>query len=218
MVARQTVVVSALAWLFLAPQAARCEDQKEPLPPFFFTLSSSRSEGPEGVFGVCNGAVLFEKNRPVACFGVNKRPNDKGRFVYLLLFRTTPGEGISLEVQGSTRTSTDETDSAATLVLDKKAVEVAYKFKADEKTHALLSESLKVGGKEVKEGEPRVFLVDLRQDKVTYKPVKVELPDASPYMKGEGKEEWVAATHKAIDHLKATSPEIKKFLEENPQK
>ncbi len=218
MSARRFFLFPALACFLLVTPAAPGDDKKEPLPPFFATQSVSWSESSEGVVGVCNGAVLFERNRPVVCFGINKRPNDKGRYVYLLLFRTAPGDGFDFTVGGSSRTSSDETNSKTSLILEKKTIEVAYKFKADEKTHALMSEALTVGGKEVKEGMPRVFLVDLTQDKVTYEPVKVDLPDALPDLKDGGNEKSVTALHKAIDQLKAKSPEVKKFLEAKAEK
>jgi hypothetical protein len=96
--------------------------------------------------------------------------------------------------------------------LGDKVIEVAYMYTADEKTHALKSETVKVGGAAIKRNGPRVFLVDLSGEKVTYRPVRVELPKAVPGLDDEGKKSWAATAVRAVEELCKESPEVRIFL------
>ena len=103
---------------------------------------------------------------------------------------------------------------AGTLAVEmiEKKIEVAYEFPVDPKTHAVLKQSLTIGGREVKEGDPRVFVVDLTGEKVTYTPVKVDLPKDAPDVSREKGDEWGEAIQRAVDQLKKDSPELKSLL------
>ena len=103
------------------------------------------------------------------------------------------------------------------LILDDKRIETSYEAETDRKTNALIKEALKIGGKEIKPGEPRVFLVDLTQDKVSYRPVKVDLPDEVPEATS-GHQTWALPVMRAIEQLKKKSSEVKSFLEEKPKR
>lgn len=208
------LIAAAIALSLLLSPPTRSDDAKETKAPSFLTCALARGGDRETVFGLCNGCVLLEEGRPIACFGVNKRPKEKGRYLYLILFRAPVGGQADFKVAGSGNTNADRALRDDYVVLGGKKIELAYQFAADEKSHALVSEALKVGGKEVKEGDPRVFLVDLTQDKVNYESVKVDLPDAVPDLKDDDKKEWAATLHEAIDQLKKKSPRIAKFLEE----
>ena len=76
---------------------------------------------------------------------------------------------------------------------------------------AIKDEVLKLGGKEIPTEGPRVFLVDLGAEKMTYTPLKGEKLDLLPrHLEKGGYENGVLET---IEKLKKASPEVKKFLE-----
>jgi hypothetical protein len=65
----------------------------------------------------------------------------------------------------------------------------------------------------VKKGDPRVYLIDLTQDKVVYRSVMVDLPDDVPnFNDREKKQTWGPAVLRAIERLKERSPEVGQFL------
>jgi hypothetical protein len=163
--------------------------------------------------GYCNAAVVFDKDLPVACFGVSKQPTDKGQYLYLLLFKNPADKITGAGVSGKTSSSGNSVDESFQVTLGKKVVEIACKFTTDEKTHALTSETITVGTTPIKKDGTRVFLVDLSQDKVTYRPVKVTLPDEVPDLKDTTKKTWAKAVLRAVEQLKKKSPAAKKFLD-----
>src|SRR5262245_17444507 len=91
----------------------------------------------------------------------------------------------------------------------KKKVEVAYRFDIDRKTQTLLGQSLKLGSKEVKQGEPRVFVVDLTQRDVSYLSVQVELPAEVPDLGNEKKANGDVAIVQALSRHKKLTEEMK---------
>lgn len=169
--------------------------------------------------GHCNGAVVFEKKRAVVCFGLKKSPKEKEKYLYIILFKNDPGERIGDGVSGKA-TGANTWKSDVRITRGGKAIEMVYQYTIDEKTQTFQHEVLKVGGTEIKEGEARVFLVDLAQEKIVYRPVKVDLPDAIPTLRdkvpelsGEEGKAWAATMLRAVEQLKKKSPEVKKFLE-----
>jgi hypothetical protein len=201
-----------LASSLLILSAARADETPAPTASVNITGSYQRSSGPEGSFGYCNGVVVCEDGRPLVCFGLNKRPKEKGRYTYVLLFKNGPDKPAAWGVRGKASSSGDNADDDLRVVLGPKSVAVAYQYAADEKTHALKSETVKVGGAELKRNGPRVFLVDLTQEKVTYRPVRVELPEAVPDFDDAGKKTWAATAVRAVDELCKKSGEVKLFL------
>jgi hypothetical protein len=116
-------------------------------------------------------------------------------------------------MKGSWYSSERESNGTTRLTLSGKQVEFGYHFKADEKTLALLEETVNVGGKVLKKGDPRVYLIDLTQDKVVYRPVMVDLPDDVPnFNDREKKQTWGPTVLRAIERLKEKSPEVRQFL------
>ena len=165
--------------------------------------------------GYCDGVIMFEEYAPVVVFGLNKRPNDKGKYTYFLLLKERPRKraGLEFKIEGRWYSSGYEADGTTRLTLSGKPVEYGYRFKADEKTLASIEETVKIGGKELKKGDPRVYLVDLTGDDVVYRPVMVDLPDEVPNLDDETvKDTWGAAVHRTIERLKEKSLEIRKFL------
>jgi hypothetical protein len=198
--------------LVVVPAAPGADEKPAPSASVNITGSYQRAAGPEGTHGHCNGIVVFEKDLPLIGFGLNKRPKEKGRYTYVLLFKNRPGKLTRTGVAGRMSSTGSSVDESMRLMLGDKDVEVVYQFSADEKTHALKSETVKVGGTEVKPDGPRVFLVDLSREKVTYRPVKVALPDAVPDFDDGEKKTWPATAVRAVEELCKKSPEVKKFL------
>ena len=73
-------------------------------------------------------------------------------------------------------------------------------------------ETVKLAGKETPADGPRVFLVDLTQDTVTARPVKVDLPEAIPEITDPERKTWPAVLVKAVGELKKKSKEVEEFL------
>jgi hypothetical protein len=193
-------------------------DEKPAAKYSFFTGSSISGGGGGKSYGLTGGVVVCEQKslRPLVWFGASKPNDGKSQFLYLLIFKTPAdfngmkGFGLSGEGRGSSREGVQGT---LAVEFQKKKVEVSYKFPVDPKTHAVLKQTLSVGGLEVKEGEPRVFVVDLTGEKVKYTPVKVELPKDAPDVNKERSQEWGDAIQRTIEQLKNDSGELKKLLE-----
>ena len=212
MFVRRTSLLALAVALVLASGAPRAEETPAPSASVNITGTYQRSGGPEGPHGYCNGVVVFEKDLPLIGFGLNKRPKEKGRYTYILLFKNGPGKLLGQGVEARVRSSGDNADEVLRIALGGKTVEVAYKYTTEDKTHALKSETVKVGGTEVKPDGPRVFLVDLSGEKVTYRPVKVALPAAVPDLNDGEKKTWPATAVRAVEEMCKKSPEVKKFL------
>ena len=162
--------------------------------------------------------VLWYLKRARACFGLNKLPKEKTRYRYFILFKSGPekpkGGGTAVRQK-----SANDWDSGVRTVDDSasihlyETIELAYRLETDVKTHALKKEVIKVGDTELKEGDPRVFLVDFTQEKVSYRPVKVDLPDEAPDLKDLDTNAWSEKALRTVEQLRKNSPVVKEFLE-----
>jgi hypothetical protein len=209
-----------VAGTLAAPAGGRADDLKPAAPPYaYFTGTASRGGGDGAFYGLAGSVLVCEQKslRPVAWFGASKPTDGDSHYLYLLIFKTTADFDGRRAVSCSFRlASSSEEGQEGTIAADLagKKVEVAYKFPTDPKTHAVRKPSLTVGGREVKEGDPHVFVVDFTGDKVTYTPVKVEFPKDVPDVSQEQKgEEWGTVVRRAVEQLKKDSPELKKLLE-----
>jgi hypothetical protein len=202
----------------LAPTAVAADNYT------YFTDRHYRGSTGDQSYGLATGVLVCEQKlpappirfRPIAWFGAVKPTDGKGRFLYLLIFKTpanfvADSFRISFDGRGSSDTGVE--GAVAVRVGTKMAVEVAYKFATDPMTHAVQKQSLTVGGREVKADEPRVFVVDLTGEKVTYTPVKVGLPKEAPDVSESKHDTWGPAVQRAVDQLKKDSPELKKLLD-----
>jgi hypothetical protein len=177
--------------------------------------------------GFFPGAIMFHNNRPVVWFGLVNQPKEKSKFLYMLLFKSPENAGkmnreIGKQYYGPSLVPDGAQDRIRVtgkthLKLDDKWIETSYEAETDRKTNALIKEALTIGGKEIKPGETRVFLVDLTQDKVSYQPVKVELPDEAPDATS-APQTWDPTVMRAVEQLKKKSAEVKSFLEEKPKR
>jgi RNA polymerase sigma factor (sigma-70 family) len=197
-----------------APQPQQRQEKPAAALSFGVTGALNRASLGAESWGYCDGCVLYQDDFPLVCFGLNKRPGQKTRYLYLILFKTGPNKATDRHAEGDFRGSADGAKESLCIRLgDNQAIDLAYEFAADKDTHALVRETLRVGAIEVKEGDPRVFLVDLTQARLTYRPVKVTLPEAVPDLQdGTEKKTWGPTLLRAIQQLEEASPEVKKFL------
>jgi hypothetical protein len=181
-----------------------------------FIGSAQSGGGDDAYFGLAGGVVVLEQTtfRPVAWFGAAKPLNGKSQYLYLLILKTPAGTGWRGGLGASFDGGSSDTGSKAKMSVKVagKKVEVAYDFPTDPKTRAVLKSSLTVGGKEVKEGDPKVFVVDLTGEKVTYTPVKVALPADAPDV-SQSKGGWGDAVQRDVERLTKESLELKKLLD-----
>jgi hypothetical protein len=84
-----------------------------------------------------------------------------------------------------------------------------YLFKAKQRPYQLLSETLRIDGKEYKTSENRVFLVDLTQAKPSCRPLKIAPPEIVPELK-DGT--FTTAVQRAVRQLRMDSAEVREFL------
>lgn len=160
--------------------------------------------------------MLEIDEKPAACFGIHKLPGGKPRYLYLLLFKPDPkqargsgaggGGSITLDSDGQ-----GECDLKLTAMPSGKELEIEYKMKSDGK--AIVSEMLKVGGKEIEKEGPRVFLVDLSQASPVFLAVKAS-PAVVPDFADE--EAWGKQILKAKAEMIEKSPEAKAFFTPKP--
>jgi hypothetical protein len=165
--------------------------------------------------GLCAAAVLIGDGRPVACFGVSKSPNEKERYRYFIVFKAKAGEdrgAAGLETAG--KQSPLEADRISTLLVGEKEIwKWQYRFKADEATHKVISESLAFLGKEFKPADARVFLVDLTAKEPTCRALAIAPPAEAPKLAATT-DDWIPIVQRGVEELKAKSPELKEFLEQ----
>jgi len=181
----------------------------------YFSDQEHRGKSGDLSFGLAPAIVVCEQKslRPVAWFGAFKPNDGKSQFLYLLIFKVSPDMG-DFEMASQGRGSSSTGAEAKTVArLGKKQIEVAYKLITDAKTHTVRTQSLKLGDQEVKEGDTRVFVVDLTGENVKYLPVKGELPKDAPDVSKEKSEGWGHVVQKAIEQLKKESPELERLLE-----
>jgi hypothetical protein len=170
-------------------------------------------KGKDG-YGHCGLCVVTKDGRPMAAFTLDKRPGEDHRYAYLLIFPPTVPAGVGTAVGTAAAVSASNTELSLTgeVLFGGKAVPIKYKATYDEATNKLTSETITLDGKELKKGDPRVYLVDLSGDKPVLKPVKVDLPASVPDLAEEDSKAWGAAVAKGLDQLKEKSPEVKAFL------
>jgi hypothetical protein len=169
-------------------------------------------------YGLASGVLVCEKIplRPIAWFGAVKPDAGKSQFLYLMIFKTPAGFNGARDFHVSWNGRSSSQDGVAgTLAVEMigKKFEVTYEFPVDPKTHAVLKQSLVIGGREVKEGDPRVYVVDLTGERVTYTPVKVSLPKDAPDVSQEKDDEWGEAVQRAVDQMKKDSSELRSLLD-----
>ncbi len=203
--------------------AASCFAQEKPTAPVLTgAVGSFHSTGAGGeISGYCNAAAQWLPDGNAVCYAITKSPREKEKYLYFMVIKTgkaQPGGGVRMEgeAKGVENVKNDRWELE---LLDKaRRVKIAYRFKTDSKTNAVLSdESLVIGDLTLKPEDPRVVLVDLTGEKPSYKAVKVAFPDAVPELADfEGKradaESRARVLSQAFRDLEKNSPEVKEFL------
>jgi hypothetical protein len=191
----------------------------EPDPPFgsasIQTQGTSRGSAGEGFYGMSAASLLIVHGRPVAAFGIRQAPKEAEKYSYFILFKSNPpdpkkplrfaypGEGSNAGGILLTR--------AEPMVLfgEERKWGYEYLFKAKQRPYQLLSETLRIDGKEYKTSENRVFLVDLTQAKPSCRPLKIAPPEIVPELK-DGT--FTTAVQRAVRQLRMDSAEVREFL------
>jgi hypothetical protein len=213
MLSRRTLLAAALLCLAQGFRAApHAADPPGPAAHVGLVGTFERVTEGNDSYGYCDAAVVFRDQVPLVGFGVDKRPGEREKYLYILLFKSGPGPLEGQGVEATVNSSGDSTDEKLRITLGTKVIDVAYKYEADLRTHAFKSQSLKVGDVEVKRGGPRVFLIDLTQKTVSCRPVEVALPDEVPALKDKDQDKWPETMVRAVDQLRKKSPEVKEFL------
>lgn len=160
--------------------------------------------------GYVDGMLMYRNDRPVICFGLQKRMSDPGRYLYILLFKPDVPQG-GFSVSGAGSSDGDAADVTTEFKVNGCRLEIAYKFKAEEKG-AVKSESLKINDLELSTDSTPIFLVDVSGDKAKLTPVKVKFTQAPPDVSQEKRMELAFHLEQTIAALKKDSPRVAEFL------
>jgi hypothetical protein len=209
---------------FLATSlAVSCFAQEKPTTPVLTgAIGSFHSTGADReISGYCNAAAQWLPDGNAVCYAITKSPKEKEKYLYFMVIKTgkaLPGGGVRMEGE-SKGVENIKDDRWELELLDKaRRVKIAYRFKTDAKTNAVLSEeSLAIGDLTLKPEDPHVVLVDLTGEKPSYKAVKVAFPDAVPELadfeaKRADAEARARVLSQAFRELEKKSPEVKEFL------
>jgi hypothetical protein len=165
-----------------------------------------------------HGSVLVDQGEYRACYGVIRLPRMKERYIYLMLFKNDPGMAAGDTQEIAAREVMDGFMTATKIVRGGKNIEITYHLQLD-RAGRYRGESIKLGDTVLDADAPRVYLVDLKEEKVTFQPVKVELPKSIPLLRdgppdftGKTQAEWAAAMLSGIKELEEKSEEVRKFL------
>jgi hypothetical protein len=158
-------------------------------------------------------SLLVRDGVPAAAFFLHKAPKEKTRFAFLVLFKGVAKPGESAALVGGGRSSNHAARMTGTVKFAGKEAEVTYAFKEEKGKPTFAEESLKLGGKEVKLADARVFLADLTADKIEFVPVPGDLPAAPAIDDKNALDSWDKAVQSATAELKKRSPAEKKFFD-----
>jgi hypothetical protein len=191
----------------------------EPDPPVgsaaIQSRGTSRGSAGEGFYGISAASLLIVHDRPVAVFGVRQAPKEAEKYSYFILFKSDPPDTrnpvrLAGAVEGSNAGGILLTRAEPMVLLgEERKWGYEYLFKAKQRPYELMSETLKIDGKQCKTSENRVFLVDLTQAKPTCQPLKLAPPDIVPELKEEG---WTTTVQRAVRQLRMESAEVREFL------
>jgi hypothetical protein len=191
----------------------------QPDPPFGSASTqsqgTSRGSAGEGVYGISAASLLVVQGRPVAAFGVRQAPKEAEKYSYFILFKSNPPDPkkpvrFAYPGEGSNEGGILQAKAEPMVFFgDERQWDYEYLFKAKQRPYQLLSESVKIDGKDYKTSEHRVFLVDLTQAKPTCRPLKLAPPDMVPELK---EERWTTTVQRAVRQLRMDSAEVREFL------
>jgi hypothetical protein len=157
--------------------------------------------------------ILKIDGKPAACFGLHQPPGGKARFTYLILFKPDPkgesgtGTGGELRTEGINSDGKIVCDLKMEAFAGKHKIPVNYTLDADAK--GINSETLTVEGKDYGKDGPRVFLLDLGDEKAKCLAIK-QIPETVPEFADE--KAWGKQILQAVKELKEKSAEAKSFF------
>jgi len=164
-------------------------------------------------WGFCGQCVLEVDGKPAAAFGLRQSPGGKAKYNYLLLFKPDPKAESNSSAGGESKESSinsegkGKTDLRLFVKVQGREVKVDHLLDVDGET--VNSETIKVDGKEYDKDGPRVFLVDLVDQKAAIIPVKVTL-EAVPDFADE--DSWGKQILAAVKEVQEKSKEAKAFF------
>ena len=150
--------------------------------------------------GHCCVRLVADDNRPVACFGLDKRPGQKNKPTYLILFKPDPAkrpEGIGIIGAGEGVGFGAHEASAGTIIQigNEQKFRLHYVFRTDPKKPDAHSTTIAIDGNEMKNAQAHVVLVDLTREKPAFRAIKTALPTSVPELNA-GIQEWGSATER----------------------
>ncbi|MFN0017126.1 MAG: hypothetical protein ACKVP0_02635 [Pirellulaceae bacterium] len=164
-------------------------------------------------WGFCGQCVLEVDGKPAAAFGLRQAPGGKAKYNFLLLFKPDPKAESNSSAGGESKESSIGSDgkgkSDLRLFVKVQGREVKVDHQLDVDGEKVNSETVKVDGKEYDKDGPRVFLVDLADQKVAIIPIKVTL-DAVPDFADE--DVWGQRILAAVKEVQEKSKEAKAFF------
>ena len=165
-----------------------------------------------GNFGFLGMCCLEIDEKPAAAFGLYQPPDGKPQYTYLILFKPDPKaeRGIGGGGDGSSQISSDGGVTCdVTLNAHPGGKDINWRLALERDAKTVTKSVLTFGDKEYGKDGPRVFLVDLSQEKPT--PIAVKhSPSSVPTFTDE--DAWGKAILAARAELIDKSPESKKFF------
>jgi hypothetical protein len=193
------MIVAAIVGLVTGATSAVAEEPAKP--------TKLKSLGAIASSDEFTGSVLAweDKGNTAVCYGTLKLAG-KPRYTYFVLFKVDPGKterGHDVTTKKSAAFGADGGTLPMVVMIAEAKFEFTYKFEANQKA-GTIRESIAIGDKDYDKDVPRVFLVDLTQDKITCRPVK----DARPEPVGD-----LDRVAEAIHQLKEKNAEVKEFFQ-----
>jgi hypothetical protein len=202
-----------VAFSFLAIPFTVAADEKASVRTISSSGYSVAGEG-KASYGLSSTSLMARDGRPIACYGIIKPSGKAKQYAYFVVFKS-PAE-VRKQVEfllggGASMGEIVEVKESPTVVLGERKWSFQYQLKANDDLTKVTSESLTIDGKENKTSDGRVFLVDLAQEKPTYRVLKIEPPKPVPEL--AQKNDATRMIEDAVEDLKKRSKEVREFLE-----
>lgn len=163
--------------------------------------------------------LAYRGKQPIVGFGLAKAPGGKPAYTYFLIYRdadAAPEAGLAPAFSGEGDSDGKVHKLSGKVFVGRCAMDLAYKFSFDKDKKSWSADEIKLGGRDLSGDATRVFLSELRGDKVTLTPVIVPQELFVPQHNGkEGDmiKAWCNGALETLEQFKLKVPEVKKFLE-----
>ncbi len=160
------------------------------------------------------GSSYLKSDEPGVFFGMQKTPDGKREFSYVILFKhanTTGGNFAqarhsNITFDGTTAAMRDE------LTIDDKSFKLALDLEADKEAGKVKVRTITIDGKDVDPTQGTVFLVDFTSNEVNYEQIHATLPADLPDPTDDTKVVEKLA-QEVTQKLKSENERARKFLE-----